>query len=214
MLRDDLDRFVKHAPALLGPEYSLQTSIDDPAIAVAAKIYINGTHIRSKFAEAHGLPATHHDGLYVDVVIMDPVSPFTIVRRLDRALSWLVATRPWARHMANSPALTSSKARLRWTVASYVPRFVVVAARRWLDWRAKCRDGTLLAVDIAGLFNGWTYPRESIFPLTEGTFAGLTVPIPADKHAYLIGEYGSDYMTLPPEDQRATHTDQVVFDEK
>ena len=212
MLRDDLTRFVNHASPLLGAKYSLQTSSDDPAIAVAAKIYINGTHIRSKFAEVHGLPATQHDGLYVDVEIMDPVSQFALVRRVDRALSWLVKTRPWARNMADSPELASSTVRLRWMAASYVPRFLVVAARRWLDWRAACRDSHLLAVGVAGLFN-YVYPADVIFPLTKGTFAGLTVPIPADAIAYLIGEYGNDYMTLPPEDQRATHTDQVLFDE-
>ncbi len=214
MLRDDLDRFVNHASTLLGAEYSLQTSSDDPAIAVAAKIYINGTHIRSTFADKHGLHATQHEGLFVDIVIMDPVSQFAIVRRINRALSWLVSTRRWARQMAHSPGLASSKARLRWTVASYVPQFVVVAARRWLDWRAACYDGTLLAVDVAGLWNGWTYVAETIFPLKEGMFAGLTVPVPADTHAYLIGHYGYDYMTLPPEEHRTTHTDQVVFDEK
>lgn len=214
MLQDDLDRFVKHAPALLGAGYSCQTPTDDPAIAVAAKVYVNGTHIRSKFAEANGLPATEHDGLYVDVILMDAVSRFPIARRLDRALAWLVTTRPWAQQMASSPGVMSSKARLRWTAASYAPRFAVEAAGRWLSWRTRRRDGTLLSVERAGLFNGWPYPRSAVFPLTEATFAGLTVPIPADTHNYLIGEYGVDYMTLPPEDQRTTHTDEVLFDEK
>ena len=213
MLRDDLNRFVNHASPLLGAEYSLQTPSDDPAIAVDAKIYINGTHIRSKFAEAHGLQATRHDGLYIDVIIMDPVSQFRNVRRVDRALSWLVSTRPRARDMAHSPSHLSTKVRLRWTIASYIPGFVVGAARRWLDWRAAARDPSLLALGTGGICNGWTYPTGVIFPLGEGTFADLTVPVPADTHSYLIGEYGNDYMTLPPEEKRATHTEQVLFDE-
>jgi lipopolysaccharide cholinephosphotransferase len=213
MSREELDRFVRHASELLGPRYSLQTPKDDPAIAVAAKIYINGTHIRSKFAEANGLPATQHDGLYIDVAIMDPISRFAAVRRFDRGLAWLVRVRPWARQMAASPTINSSKARVRWILASYVPLAAVGAARRWLDWRAARRDGGLIGVDVAGLFNGWPYPKEVIFPLSEETFAGLTVPVPADPHAYLIGEYGDDYMTLPPEDKRVTHTDDVLFDD-
>lgn len=213
MQRHELQQFVNHAPALLGSKYSVLTSRDEPAITIGAKVYINGTHIRDTFAETHGLPPTLHDGLSVDIVTMDPVSRFTIVRRLDRSLSWLVATQPRARDLANSPKLKSSRTRLRWMIAAHVPSAVIAIARRWLDWRATRHDGKLLAVHVAGLSYGWTYPSETIFPLSVGTFEDLTVPIPADPHAYLIGEFGNDYMTLPPKDQRTTHTDRVVFDE-
>jgi lipopolysaccharide cholinephosphotransferase len=213
MLREDLYRFLTGAPVLLGPLYCLKTPDDDPAIPVAAKVYINGTHIRSKVATLHDLPAFQHDGLYIDIILMDPVSRWAIVRRLDRSMAWLVTTRPWARSMAHSPGLKSFKTRLRWIVLSRVPRFAVASVRWWLDWRVARRDGSLLGVGLVGSWNAWPYPRDSIFPLIRGTFADLSVPMPSDTNAYLTGEYDSDYMTLPPEGQRITHTDQVLFDE-
>ena len=213
MLRHDLERFVEHAPPLLGSEYSLRTPKDDSAMGVPAKIYLNGTHVRIKYSHAHGLPATKHDGLFVDVEIVDRVSKIGFIRRMDRALAWLVNTHSWARHMAKSPNTESSMVRLRWSFASHAPKALIAASQRWLDWCSERRDGHLLAIGRAGLWNGWPYPRDVIFPLTEGTFAGLRVPVPADSHSYLIGLYGSDYMTLPPPDQRITHTDEILFDD-
>jgi lipopolysaccharide cholinephosphotransferase len=212
MLRDDVARFVALAPDLLGSAYSVQTADDDPAIAVSAKVFINGTHAKSKTAELHGLPPTSHDGLYVDIFVTDRVSKFALVRRLERALSWLVVTSPWSSYMAKSRHVRSRWVRLRWAVAARVPRSAIRLMDRLLRWTARRRDGQLLSLGPSGVCYGRFNSRETIFPLVDIDFANLKVPAPADSHTYLTTAFGADYMTPPPLDQRVTHTDQVLFD--
>jgi lipopolysaccharide cholinephosphotransferase len=212
MLREDIARFVAQAPDLLGPAYSVQTSADDPAIAVSAKVFINGTHIRSKAADLHGLPHTHHDGLYVDIFVTDRVSTSPLVRRVERALSWLVLTSPWSKYMARSHHVRSRLVRLRWAVAACVPRRVIRLIARTLRLTASRRDGRLLALGDAGLCYGRCTTRKTIFPLRDIAFEDLNVPAPADVDTYLTTAYG-DYMTPPPVDQRVPHTDHVGFDD-
>jgi lipopolysaccharide cholinephosphotransferase len=211
MLRDDVARFVALAPDLLGSGYSVQTADDDPAIAVSAKVFINGTHIKSKTAELHGLPPTSHDGLYLDILVTDRVSKSAFVRRLERAMSWLVVTSPWSIYMAKSRHVRSRWVRLRWAVAARVPRSAVRLTDRLLRWTACQRDGQLLSLGPSGLC-GWFNTRETIFPLVDIDFADLKVPAPADSRTYLTTAYGDDYMTPPPLAEQISHTDQVLFD--
>jgi lipopolysaccharide cholinephosphotransferase len=211
MLRDDVARFVALAPDLLGSGYSVQTADDDPAIAVSAKVFINGTHIKSKTAELHGLPPTSHDGLYLDILVTDRVSKSAFVRRLERAMSWLVVTSPWSIYMAKSRHVQSRTVRLRWAIAARAPQRAIRLTERLLRWTAHRRDGRLLSLGPSGL-SGWLNTRETIFPLVDIDFADLKVPAPTDSHVYLTMAYGDDYMTPPPLEQRVTHSDQVLFD--
>jgi lipopolysaccharide cholinephosphotransferase len=211
MLRGDFDRFVAEAPALLGPRLRVRTPADDPHIAVSAKVYVTGTHVTNDYARRHGLPGARDDALFVDIVVLDPVSRSAPVRRVERVLSGLVGARPWAAAMARSPALRSRRARLRWRVVAGTPRGLVSGVRRYLLWRAGRRSGDLLGPSATELHRARYFRRTDIMPLRDVDFGGLTVRAPRDPDAYLRAQYGPDYLVPPPPEQRRVHG-VVTFD--
>ncbi|HWC34891.1 MAG TPA: LicD family protein [Mycobacteriales bacterium] len=211
MLPRDIERFVSAAPALLGPAYLVQTPHDDPAITSTVKVYINGTHAPSAFHALHQLPAPAHDGLFIDIMTVVPVSTSAVLRRIERAMALLVQTASYAAHMARSPALPRGVQRTKWWLVAQLPGWLTRLLERWLTWRQSKRDGNLLGIGAAGIWAAM--PREVIFPLSPQRLGGLTLPGPADPDAYLRAEFGDDYMTPPPEHARETHTELVTFDE-
>lgn len=48
-------------------------------------------------------------------------------------------------------------------------------------------------------------PRETFVPFSKGLFEGLIVYLPGKPNDYLTNLYGSDYMSLPPEEKREQH---------
>ena len=210
MLRADFERFAGAGRGRLAPQYQLRTPTDDPYIPVSAKVYVAGTHIANDYARRHGLPGTREDGLFVDVVVLDPVSRFALVRRAERVLGGLVGARPWAAALARSPELTRPR-RLRWKVVAWTPDRRAGAMRRYLMRRARRRPGDLLGPRADGLHRERTFRRADIFPLGTIDFGGLTVRAPRDPDAYLRAQYGPDYLVPPPPEQRRRHGD-VTFD--
>lgn len=212
MLRGDLERFVREAPAKLGPAYDVQTPADDPHIAVSCKVFLNGTHIVDRYAKRHRLPGTRHDGLFVDIMILDPVSRFRLVRWTERILSGFVGARPWAAAMAASPAPLSPARRLRWWAVAHAPQRLASYVERHLLRRAATRRSDVIGPRAEGIHWARTFRRSDIFPLQDMSFAGLQVRAPRNPHACLTTQYGPGYLTPPSEDERRSHTDEVWFD--
>lgn len=52
---------------------------------------------------------------------------------------------------------------------------------------------------------GEILPSSTFLPVSKGDFEGITVNLPGNVHDYLCNLYGSDYMTLPPVEQRERH---------
>ncbi|MBQ4451122.1 MAG: hypothetical protein II912_01955, partial [Clostridia bacterium] len=50
-----------------------------------------------------------------------------------------------------------------------------------------------------------TVSLSTVLPPFEGEFEKQKASLPAQAHAYLKNLYGSDYLTLPPEDKRRGH---------
>lgn len=213
MMRADLERFVRKAPPLLGPAYSVQTPADDPYIAVSCKVFINGTHIIDRYAKRHGLPGTTHDGLFVDIMILDPVSRFAVVRGAERILSGLVGARRWAAAMSRSPEPMSMLRRLRWHAAARTPEPVARWLERQLLRRAATRRSDLIGPRAEGIHWARTFHRSEVFPLRELEFADMTAWAPNEPHACLRTQYGADYLTPPRDDERRLHSDHVHFDQ-
>ena len=52
-------------------------------------------------------------------------------------------------------------------------------------------------------------PRSDYFPVSHGSFGGLTVPLPKNTDSYMRSLYGEGYMTPPSEGNREKH---VVYE--
>lgn len=48
------------------------------------------------------------------------------------------------------------------------------------------------------------------YPTKSALFEGVELQVPADPHAYLAWQYGENYMTPPPEDQRHGHDAGII----
>ena len=56
-----------------------------------------------------------------------------------------------------------------------------------------------------GHYFGEIRSSDTFFPTSKGKFEGMEVNLPGNPDAYLSNLYGSDYMTLPPEEKRERH---------
>lgn len=195
----------------LSSHLTAQTSKDDASIGVDVKIFLNGSHVVEGESARLGIQPTRHDGLYLDVLVADPLAASEGRRRLERCVAWLVRTHAWARQMARGGTMSTAK-RLRWRVAAAVPPTVVSSLGQRLDHQMRRRQSGLVGVGPAGLWNAYAYPADVIWPLRRITFEGVDVPAPAKVHEYLIGYYGSNYMTPPPKAARQPHFSDVRFD--
>ena len=65
----------------------------------------------------------------------------------------------------------------------------------------KCSKGTRLGCFYC-TFPGFVLTWDDIFPLQTAKFEDMMIPIPHHTDRYLTMNYGSDYMTPPPENER------------
>lgn len=208
---NDLQTFIGHAPALLGPKYSVETPADDQFIVPEAKVYLTGTHTRSEDAELRSILPTANDGLFVDIFVIEPVSRSQGLRRLEALLAQVVHVRPWASRMARYSAAPRS---YRWKLkaASHVPRACTAVIQCWLTRRSTRYSDELFATGRFGRNWDCVYERETIFPLTSRPFGNLTLPTPHDADRYLTIMFGSDFLNPPPPDRRGAHMSALKID--
>lgn len=209
MLREDYRRFLREAPALLPKGYTLQTPYSDPdSPYFYSKLRVDGT----VFMEYSNRKLKTHHGVYIDLcpfdaVPDDPAADLRQYRRCRRLIRLFV--------LRQSPELSAPPETARRKVLAAV-RAVLHGAmqlvpRRWLA-RAIERETTRYEGTDTSAVAFLHHPdhhvdymlRSELFPLAEGTFDGLTVPLPADADAYLRRHYG-DYLAFPPPEQRVGH---------
>jgi lipopolysaccharide cholinephosphotransferase len=211
MFRSDLERF---RSSVIGTDfaekYSVQTSADDPMVAVDVKVFHNQTKVKARTVALYNTPHTKHHGLHLDILVMDVVSPNWFVRnaeRLVRAAGWRKAT---AREMLVAPHQSPLKRIARLGLVLTPWRFLQMI-ERILDARAAKRTGDQFGVGRSGTYSRRPIERSVILPLGRITFGDSAFPAPANVHEYLCSEYGSGYMIPPPEEERLGHFIDVRF---
>ena len=177
MRRADAERFVRESGGDLGPRFTVVANADDPSIGVDVKIYVNGSHVVVADPERLTLPPTQDDGIFIDILVADPLAANLLVRRIERAIAWLARTHSWSGPMSRSPVVPLAR-RMRWRLASWVPARLVAWLAAALDRRMRTRESRHVGIGPAALFNGHAYDRAVVFPLSERTLKGLPCRLP------------------------------------
>jgi lipopolysaccharide cholinephosphotransferase len=211
MFRSDLERF---RAAVIGTEfarkYSIQTSADDPVVAVDIKIFHNQSRVKARTVALYRTPHTKHEGLHLDIVVMDAVSGSWFVRLVERflrAAGWRKAT---ARKMLVAPHQSPLK-RLARLGLVLTPGAFLQWLERAMDKRAAKRPGRQFGVGRSGTYSSRPIDGSVILPLGRIKFGDSTFPAPARVHDYLCSEYGTEYMVPPPAEERLAHFIDVRF---
>lgn len=211
MFRADVERFrTRVGDTEFARKYSVQTSADDPLVAVDVKIFHNQSRVTSRTAAMYNTPHTKHQGLHLDILIVDTVSASWFVRsveRLIRSAGWRKAT---ARKMLVAPRQSPLKRIARLGLV-LTPGRCLQMLERALDSRASQRPGRQFGVGRSGVYSSQPIDRSAILPLQRISFDGSTFPAPANAHEYLLSVYGIHYMTPPPDEERLPHFIDVRF---
>lgn len=202
MMREDYDRFMREAPALLPEGIFLQNFRSDPAYPlIFAKLRDSGTtYVETGIAH---LPVNH--GVYIDVFPLDgyPASPvgrriFELRKRIFR-LKLLSALEsdysPQARLAVTVMRLLGFHRRTGRILAKYER---MISAYSTETSSIICNHGNWQGkLEYA--------PREQYGKGTTADFEGIQARVPEQYDAYLTRKYGDWRAELPPEQQVGHH---------
>lgn len=208
LLREDFDRLVEIARQQLPAHLMLITKADQP-LAPNAKIALAGTRATDKYAVRHGFQVTEVP-LSLDLFAFDKTPDSRLGRRLAGTASFIFGAREWAPSMAKSPASMSELHRWRWRLHAAIPAGLA-------------RRGQRRLVNLAGRFQGsglvhgydtptspyTTVPLDAVVPTSPIDFEGRQLLGPRKPLTYVACQFGSDFMTPPPESQRRSHFETV-----
>ena len=211
LLRDDYERFLAEAPALLGDEFELVNNRTDPDYpANITNLVLKGTYcVPEEFASCRFQFPIRVDLFAVDHLTDDPAK----LKRQARRTWW------WGR-------LTYLRATARPYIPFNGPKEKLVLAACALgngalrlfhvSQRRICRNWERAATmyndepssrltDFTDRFpEKWACTREELFPLRKMPFEDTYIWVPNDYDAILTRGYGA-YMELPPVEQRKNH---------
>lgn len=191
MPRRDYQRFLEIGSKEFPDTYFVQTYKTQPDFPYPfAKVNLNNT----TFLESRLQKLNIHHGVFVDVFPLDGVPKRQVWR--------------WAEFSLIS--------RLRWAVI--IRRLPFGLSTSITFWRCFAMDRIMSRVPLdsskkwANIIGG---RREIMDRAVYGTptlvnFEGHQLPVPNQCEAYLRNMYGSDYMTIPPVEERYDHNPLVV----
>lgn len=203
MLREDYDRFMKEAPAVLDTEtFYLQKEFSEHWPLFFSKLRLNGTTCLEKY---HPKDKAVHQGIYMDIFPCDNARKTALGRKLQFAASKVVIAKALDKrgYETNSGAKKCFMALCR-----LLPRKPFL----WLV-KSGCKQGDTVHSFLAGAksFSKNMYPRRYFTELDQLMFEERMFPVPADYDGLLQSVYG-DYMQLPPPEQRVCKQHAILVD--
>lgn len=202
LLREDYDRFLRQAPALLGDAFFLQASGSDHWPMFFSKLRLNGTTCIEKY---HPKDLQAHRGIYMDIFPCDHAYERLLGRKLQFYASKVVIAKGLYRRGYDT---ASRKKKLFMALCRLLP---AAPFQRLVEGPKK--QGSYLHGFLAGAskFQKSVYPAACFGKPGEGKFREGSFCIPADPHSLLTILYG-DYMTPPPPEERQCKTHCVLVD--
>ena len=209
MLREDFDRFLQEAPALLDDRYYLQTMYNDDRYGCAfAKLRKKGTKLVEAVAEDSGA----QDGIFIDIFPYDVYPDGDAERACQGKKHRRYRRMLFAKcgyHIENTFEGSAPVRFLKRTVYSVLKFFMRFYDRKKLvsEYDAVCKmfNGTdsemYYAQSGCRVYGGWSVARSCFREWTELEFEGHRFLCPGDWDLYLRTIY-HDYMQLPPENER------------
>lgn len=191
----DFKKFIKIASAELSQNLVIQThKTDNTYVAPYAKI----RDLKSSIVENNSIDKNYkYRGIYIDVFPVDNCNPFLI--KISAYLHYYFLYKP--SHYNKNSFWTF------WLNTMYALLSFVYTIFRQIDFIIGTKD---LNYIYGSVFNA-AFPKKIIYPVNTIEFEGINFKAPNNPHGYLTLLYG-DYMKLPPENERLTHTEQVKFD--
>lgn len=208
MMRDEYERFLQEAPAVLDEKYFLQTWHSDKNYGLAfAKLRMKNT----EYIEAGSAASEACNAIYIDIFPYDSFPDDIKGQRRQglrydlyrRCIMMKCGYKPWMMSKNNGQKIRK--------YIYYIPiRLLALFAdkekmKKMYEEMAvkfnKEKTQYMFPQDGASNYGKWVIPRLCFEEFTERIFEDDTFLCPQNSDAYLKAAYG-DYMTLPPESER------------
>lgn len=212
MPRDDFNKLVQLHEKL--PEYIFfECHITNPS-----SIRLQ-TRLRHRYTRVKETGVAEPQGLFLDVFTFDNYNPDGSVPKgfgMCKRMNELATLNRWDAAKQSARSLKQYIIKLM-AILFYLPnRFFP----RWhvSMFGGKVKKYTEMAAQLDTPYFSYGYDlpwqhykfkKDWVYPIQRMQFEDFTVNAPAQTEPYLQALYGSDYMTLPPEEKRSTHFDAV-----
>ena len=203
MLREDYNRFLAEAPAVLDTEtFYLQKEFSAHWPLFFSKLRLNGTTCLEK---VHPKDSQMHQGIYIDIFPCDNACRTALGRRLQFAASKVVITKALDKRGYDTDS-TAKKAVM--ALCRLLPQKPFLKMAQYGE-----SNGDTVHTFLAGArkYDKNVIPRRFLTERCEVTFEGGRHPAPSDYDACLTMLYG-DYMTLPPPEARVCKQHSILVD--
>ena len=217
MPREDYERFIAEAPALLGDEFFIASPASHPNYPISFGVLgLKGSEFVSRVAKDRSFRMP----IGVDLFVLDQIAADPARFRSQSRGTWLWARLMFLRSIPNPPTGLPTPARQLASAAMACAHWGMRALRvneaslyrRWLRSALKGRENPQMAPDGTTLYGDfstrdprrWSASEGELFPAKSVPFDDITVRIPAAYDVVLTRGYG-DYMRVPDPQDRETH---------
>lgn len=203
MLREDYDRFLREADAVLDREtFFLQKEFSEHWPMFFSKLRLNGTTCLEKY---HPRDPEIHQGVYMDIFPCDAAFGREIGRKLQFLASKVVIAKALDKRGYDTD---SKKKKMFIALCRALPMKPFLALTRGGE-----KGGPMVHSFLGGAsgYGKNVYPRKFFENRTEAEFECGSYPISAEYDPLLKILYG-DYMRLPPVEQRVVKQHAILID--